>query len=312
MATDCSAIRDDEITANVCVCDWAAWAARGASICLVAFVSLIWSNVPFAAESAKADSVRFLFVTTNESDSAKLGTWPLDRAIYAAAIARAKEGGAKAVVLKFFFDRPSSAESDKKLLTALGTLPVYLQFTFQRDGDGSQFHFRARREVSDLPGPIFDGPPGSLPPLKWQRAATDLGFVNALPDPDNDRVEIVGSGGGHNALSLQVLAVEAAFGQRVRIGPQRLRFADMSIPISSDGRIACRYLETERPVEHSLFDFLNGATPKNDISSRVVIIGNTRDDTPRLTTSALRTLPIHEVFFRQVLCLERLFSAPER
>src|SRR5450631_4696379 len=188
----------------------------------------------------QSTSEHFLFVATNDEDEGRLGPWPLDRSLYAEAIARAREGGARAVILKFFFDRPSMPEADAKLARAVASMPVYLQFAFG-GGDGKAEGEPVWR--SDLRAEhlkvLFHQSPSLLPlPLLRQHAA-GIGFVNVLPDPDYNLIEILGSSGIEVAASLQFLSIEADLGSQLSIRKMELNINGKSYKIDDDGRVRC-------------------------------------------------------------------------
>jgi CHASE2 domain-containing sensor protein len=255
----------------------------------------------------QSTSPHYLFVATNDEDAGRLGPWPLDRSVYASAIARAQEDGAKAVVLKFFFDRPSSPEADGKLAGAIASMPVYLQFAFEKDGelDGPPV-WRDDFGAENLKV-FFHGSASLLPLPVLREHAAGIGFVNILPDPTHDRIEILGSTGvGLGiAASLQLLSIEADRDSQVSVHEMRFGINGKSYEIGDDGRVRCPYLNA-RPKKYSLFAFLDGQVPRGEVWDHVVIIGNTRDDTPRYTISQSASIPVHELFFRQILCLDGL------
>lgn len=231
----------------------------------------------------------------------------MDRSVYATAIARAKEGGAKAVVLKFFFDRPSTPTADAKLADAIASMPVYLQFAFEKNAKvEGQSVWRNDFGPENLKV-FFHGSPSLMPLPLLRKNATGLGFVNVLPDPDYDRVEIIGSTGVGVGIapSLQLLSIEADVGARVSVREMRFSVDAKNYEIGDDGRVRCPWLDT-RPEEYSLFAFLDGHVPMSEIRDRVVVIGNTRHDTPRYSVPQNANLPVHEAFFRQICCLDEL------
>lgn len=254
----------------------------------------------------QSTSPHYLFVVTNDEDADRLGPWPLDRSVYATAIARAREDGARAVVLKFFFDRPSTPEADSELAGAIASMPVYLQFAFDGDGGNTEGEPVWRSDF----GPenlkvFFHGVPSLLPLPLFRKNAAGIGFVNVLPDPDDDRIEILGSTGVGIAASLQLLSLEADASAQVSVREMRLSLNGKSYEIGDDGRVHCPWLDVGHPREYSLFAFLDGQVPKGEVRDHVVVIGNTRHDTPRYPVSQNASLPVHEVFFRQILCLDR-------
>jgi len=253
-------------------------------------------------------SRHFLFVATNDEDKSKLGRWPINRSLYAEAIARAREDGARAVILKFFFDLASKPEADSNLAHAIASMPVYLQFVFG-GGDGTATGqlpiWRSDLGAEHLK-PLYDQPPSLLPLPQFREHAAGIGFVNVLPDPEYNQIEILGYTGTKVAASLQFFSIEAALGAKASARKMQLTINNKSYRIGDDGRVRCPYLAVGRPKESSLFAFLNGQVPRDEVRDRVVIIGNTRNNTPRFPTSKTLSLPVHEVFFRQILCLDSL------
>lgn len=264
---------------------------------------------PARAQSAAPAVRHFLFVATNDEDAAKLGQWPLNRGVYAAAIARARAGGAKAVILKFFYDLPSVPEADAKLARAIASMPVYLQYAFA-SGDGKAEGppvWRSDFAGANVRASFKGGTPSQLPIPMFRQHAAGLGFVNVLPDPTYNQIEILGStGAGGVAASLQFLSIEAGLGAKVSARKMQLNVNGKSYKIGSDGRVRCPYPEAGRPTIYSLYAFLHGQIPSNELRGRVVLIGNTRKWTPRLPISKTTNIPIHELFFRQVDCLDGL------
>jgi CHASE2 domain-containing sensor protein len=277
------------------------------------FTALVALCVGVADARGQSDAERqsasphYLFVATNDEDAGRLGPWPLNRSVWASAIARAREDGARAVVLKFFFDRPSSPEADGKLAGAIASMPVYLQFAFEKDGElegPPVWRDDLRAEHLKV---FFHGSPSLLPLPLFRKNAASIGFVNVLPDPHHDRVEIIGSIGveGEIAPSLWLLSIEADVGAQVSVREMRFSINGKSYEIGDDGRVRCPWLDG-RPKEYSLFAFLDGQVPRGEVQDHVVVIGNTRHDMPRYPISRNASLGVHEVFFRQILCLDGL------
>src|SRR3954469_13721270 len=69
----------------------------------------------------------FAFVFIDPRTEAELKGPPFDRSVYARAVDRCRELGAKGVLIKLFLDREHSASGDEALATAMGKLPVLLQ-----------------------------------------------------------------------------------------------------------------------------------------------------------------------------------------
>jgi len=280
------------------------------SLTLLAGLAFAGHGSASAAPTAPPTVVsrHYLFVATNDEDKGRLGRWPIDRSLYAEAIARAREDGARAVVLKFFFDQPSKPVADSRLARAIASMPVYLQFAFgEGDGtaEGQPPVWRSDLRAEHLKT-VFDQPPSLLPLPAFREHAAGIGFVNVLPDPEYNRIEILGSTDINVAASLTFLSIEAGLGAQVSTREMLLNINGKSYKIDDNGRVRCPYLDVGRPREYSLFALLHDQVPKNEVRDRVVIIGNTRNNTPRFPTSKTTSLPVHEVFFRQILCLDSL------
>ena len=81
-------------------------------------VALTFSATTNAQPAAEIKRPPFLFVNIDTATEAKLGEFPIDRAHVAKAVDLLTNAGAKAVVLKFFYDLPSNARSDDALQKA--------------------------------------------------------------------------------------------------------------------------------------------------------------------------------------------------
>lgn len=288
-------------------CSWCDPVRLGILVVMVLLAILVACAVSAHSERV-AVAPAFLFVAVDDASRDKWGNGAIDRGIHAEAIQNAKSSGARAVVMKFFFDRPSQSQSDAALAVAIGSMPVFLQYSL---GGNSSDASVPRAWRDDLASPSLQGAlkgyPTMAPLPALAQHAAGVGFVDVRDDTAQDRIEMVGHDTGHTVASLPLLTLEAATGQRAVIAGSMLRLGSHVYPLSSDGRIECPYLTIGHADVLPLQALVAGQIPADKIRDRVVVIGYLRADSPQYPVSWLRSLPIHEVFFRQIACLGQLF-----
>ena len=251
----------------------------------------------------------FLFVAVDDTTIAQSGPWPLSRSLYGEAIDRLQLAGAKAVVLKFFFDQASNHEADDALEAAVGRMPVLMQYSLDPSGPATSTFDPSDSALAplDISDPIKGNPTmGPIPGLLSK--ARGLGFVNARSDPEGSSIEAVGRVGTATVASLQLLTIEAAYGHPL-VGQRTLAFpTGGTFEVGRDGRVACPYMSFKEPEVLSLQDFISGKVPVSELNDRVVLIGFIGSTSPTERVLSAQ-IPIHRVFFRQVDCLQRLLES---
>jgi len=111
-----------------------------------------------------------------------LGDFPYDRARLAEGIDAVRQQGAKAVILKFFLDRPKTREGDRALAEAMGKIPVVLQARF--DEHEKHTNPLPERCYWNAAGatPSLSGNKGWIPLPLFSEHAACIGFIDSI-DP---------------------------------------------------------------------------------------------------------------------------------
>ena len=138
-----------------------------------------------AVTAAREFNAEFAVVMVDDATEKKLGAFPYDRAEYAKAVDACARLHAKAVVLKFFLDRPRSAAGDAALAAAMKNIPVLLQARLEAtEGTPQELPARFRYAGGGQPAAAVGGQLGWIPLPLLLDSAAGVGFV------DFDRAEI--------------------------------------------------------------------------------------------------------------------------
>src|SRR5262245_17546975 len=121
---------------------------------------------------------RFAFVMIDPRTEALYGSLPFNRALVAKAIDRIAAANAKGIVLKFFYDLPSTEERDRALELSICAAPVALQAGLD-DNEGTMNPLEAKFQINanPLPGLLVSGDKGLLPLPRFSRCAQAVGLV---------------------------------------------------------------------------------------------------------------------------------------
>ena len=250
-----------------------------------------------------------VFVVIDDASVATLGAFPVDRAVYARAIRAARDQGASAVALKFFFDAPSASASDRALADAERELPVLLQVQ-AAPANEQRLPGNLLRDDWDLvatPQPFrMDGVELPIPQLAG--AARGLGFVDARTEGFGDKVEVAGVVDHRAVASLAVTVVEFGIGRHAVVADNRLQLGISSFALDQEGRVGCDWSGGPPPRAYGIDALLSGGIPRGAIEGKVVVLGYLRQGGPTLDVGG-KKMPIHEAFYRQVACLARKAGA---
>jgi len=146
------------------------------------------------------------------------GSLPFNRALVATAIDRLTSAKARGIVIKFFYDLPSTEKNDHALEQSICAAPVALQASLN-DAEGTTNGLEAKFQVgavprSDFPS-LFVGDKALLPLQRFRRCARAVGFV----DSTASEVPLVEVYQGKMVKSLQLVALEMASNQKAGIAP---------------------------------------------------------------------------------------------
>lgn len=247
-----------------------------------------------------------VFVVVDEASTSTLGAFPLDRRIYARAITKAKEAGARGLALKFFFDRPSTPEADAAVAAAQLELPVLMQiFPGQsKETTVSEKLARPDWDVGSITRPLKIASV-AYPIGEMRQRAQALGFVEVRKEGIADHIETVALVGNVPVASLQLEIVELGLGEKATIRDRRLRLGKKTYPLDDLGRVVCPSFEGPSPRVYGIDALLTGTIPAEHIRGKVVVLGYGRRNSPTVDVSGA-AMPVHTAFYRQVACLSRL------
>ncbi|MFK4706192.1 CHASE2 domain-containing sensor protein [Roseateles asaccharophilus] len=239
-----------------------------------------------------------MLVLIDDASTVKLGAMPIDRLTYVKAIQRGKALGAKSVTIKLFLESPTNRDSE--LAAAMQSIPVFLQ---TRSGGVDRNPLPGLMRQGSIPNPLELGPL-VLPQEVLLKQAAGVGFVDArLPD-SHDRVELFATVQKAGLLpSLQLLLAENITSSRATVVAGRLTLGGRSFEIDQEGRAKCPYLQIRDASHISIESFLDSKLNESLIRGKTVIVGYGRSDSPKIDVGLGNSVPVHEYFFRQVLCL---------
>jgi len=180
-------------------------------MCAIVLISLLLLTATARAGDFASD---FALVLVDDATEAKLGPFPYDRAQYAKAIDACVKLKAKAVVLKFFFDLPQSAEGDAALATAMKAIPVAIQARLEPT-EGTAVDIPTKFRLTEKPLPAGEQDEKGWIPLPGLLAtANKVGFV----DFDGPVIPLVENYGGVSYPSLVLSCLELATGATAKVG----------------------------------------------------------------------------------------------
>ncbi len=252
--------------------------------------------------STREAALPFQLVMIDAASEAKLGAFPIDRAHVAKAVDILSSAGAKAIVLKFFYDMPSQASSDTALAKSISQSKVLLQARIDdTEAKPNPLLSRFYLDLTDAPTAI-SGNRGWIPLPIFANSAAALGFVDTT---DANNVPAILRYQNKTVSSLTVASLHAALGNNVAIqlqsgkflhlGKHRLALDDKNQILLSANALDENSSVNKIPVL-SFIDLLNKQFLPDDIKGKVVIIGYDGIKSPVLKTRFGET-KIHRVFY---------------
>lgn len=249
-----------------------------------------------------AVEARTAFVVIDDASTAEIGPMPVDRSHIADAITALRDAGAKAVAIKFFYD--TDKPSDTRLVEAMKRFPVLLQYSL--DPSGTAPTPAGREDLRSSHNEILAGRAAMIPTRALREHMAGMGFVNEHNDEKADGVVVIGRSPDGPAASLQLEILEQILGGRAKVHGDELLVHERHYKLDAKGRVSCNFLDTGRPKRIPIMDVLRHKVDPVDVKDKVVVIGYVRKDTPVMKVSLFQTLPVHEYFYRQSLCLANL------
>lgn len=229
-----------------------------------------------------------------------LGQAPYDRAIYAKAIDRAADGGAKGVVLQLFFDQPRGSEGDQALAKAMTRTKVILQARIDdSQANPNPLPDRFTLQVNGHANQAIGGGSGWIPLPQFTAVAAGVGFVDIS---SVDEFPILEWYRGNYVKSLPLCCLELAAGQTARIqAGEQMQLAGHTLKMNSASQVAVSFKTGEPMNSVSLSDFIAGTVAPEKIKDKVILVGY--DGSDNLLKTAAGNIPAGRVFYYGLLSL---------
>jgi adenylate cyclase len=240
----------------------------------------------------------FALVMIDDATEAQYGRFPLSRDLTAKVVTKLTQGGARAVVLKFFYDEPRDASVDGALASAMARSVVILQARI--DEAITMPNAIAPRFALGVPaGPtVIEGKSGWIPvPVLSNRAAA-IGFADATR---TDRVPSFVRYQDRAMPSLTVATIAMALGgvtPVIQPGKQ-IMFGNKTLPLDDGSQILLTpsaFDDAERLGYLSFADVLSDKPLPASLRGKVVVVGYHGSQMHRLSTNA-GSLKAHQVFY---------------
>jgi hypothetical protein len=239
------------------------------------------------------------------------GAMPLNRKLVAEVIQKLAAADVKGIVLKFFYDLPSSEESDRALEKSICAAPVALQAAFDaREGTTNSLDAKFQFPGALPPG-LLSGEKGLIPLSRFLQCAQGVGFVDHTAVNEVPLIEFYQ---GAMVKSLYLVALEMSNDCNARIDRSgniyldKQRFAKVS-----NGRHAVTL-----PVSNSLqyipfHEILAGADKdwKSKVRNTVVIVGYDGKSIHSFDTS-LGPVTAHRFFIFALMSLAKSLADENR
>ena len=263
--------------------------------------------------STASTSSPFELVLVDSASEKQLGGFPVDRVLIAKAITVLKEAGARGVVLKFFYDQPgTSAESDKELADAIGSIKTLLQARMDEaelTANPLPARFMAGMVIGDYKSSLT-GTSGWIPLAPFAAAAFDIGFVDTA-SPDS--VPIIESYQNKPVKSLTLATLEMATGKQAKIDSgARVTLGEKSLTLTDDNQVPLKLTSIVLPDYMPFTTLVDHKTDKAQLQEKfrdkVVVIAYDGEKMHFLTTR-VGTVKAHRLFYLGLLDVYRQWSA---
>lgn len=239
------------------------------------FLVLMLLFVTSAGWAAPTTVHPFALVMIDDASESRYGGFPVDRALVAQAVDKLAAAGARAVVLKFFYDLPSNSASDAALASAIGKTRVLLQARVD-DSEARPNRIPDRFAVNVPAGPVaISGKSGWVPLPLFSNRAHNIGLVDVT---SADRVPAYERLADKNYLSLTVATLSVALGDApLAIQPaKQLRIGQKSIVLDDKSQIVLSqsvFDDADNTPYFSFADVVDGKASLQSLRGKVVVIG---------------------------------------
>jgi CHASE2 domain-containing sensor protein len=245
----------------------------------------------------------FVAVFIDTKTEKTLGPFPYDRAVLAEAIEKAVESQARGVVLKFFIDKPKTADGDRALADAAKRTKLLVQARLDDSEQNpnllpDRFTLNAQAE-----GKLLSGQSGWIPLPELSAAAYDVGFVDFRVV---DRMPVVERYRDKLVKSLYLSCLELALGARAQIVPAHsVRIGDKTLELDEHSEIGIEYPAKDDLSYISFVDFIEQPA-RPELKDRIVIIAYDSERFEPVKTPAGAIRP-HRAFIYALMSMYRKF-----
>jgi CHASE2 domain-containing sensor protein len=243
----------------------------------------------------------FVFVFVDQQAEDEFKGPPFDRSLYARAVDRCRELGAKGVVIKLFLDREYTPAGDEALAAAMSRIPVVMQARIEpQTGTPAEIPERCAFAVRALPVNV-SGERGWIPIPRFAAAAAAVGFVD-FADED---IPLLEGYRDKTYKSVVVCALELQTGEHACLNEAgKLTLGNRTFPANAHYVMSIQRSLAPLPA-YGLADLLSGKVDGAKIRGKVVIFGWVGPPAGVITTPEGK-IPVH-VYFGQ--CLRAVFES---
>lgn len=238
-----------------------------------------------------------------------LGPFPYDRKVYAGAVRKLREAGAKAVVIKFFLDQPKSPEGDAALAAEMKAIPCFLQVRLD-DTEPSPNPMPARFAVTAATGAFsqaLGAGSGWVPAPAFADAAAGGGFVDVRSAEEPLRVPVAFRFQGRVYTSLHLAVLQSMLGPLGIDDGKSVSMGGVGVALDADNEVLVRLPASDGLAPVSLSDLLAGTVEPARFKGKVVVLGYDGEKQGDFVTP-LGRLRAHRLFYYSLLDLHRRFS----
>jgi hypothetical protein len=268
--------------------------------------------LPAYSQAGAGPAGPFVAVFVDDQTEKELGPFPYDRSIYAKALAVLRQAQAKAVLIKYFMDRPKTEKGDDALAQEIKKIPVWLQARL----DDSEPHPNPLPSTFEWGGKtrgdtrfLLLGKSGWIPLPEFEKGCAGVGFVDVASEKNIFEIPMVVKYQGRLFPSLWLGALELAFGAKAEmVLGDKMALGGHQLPLDDKGEILSTVPAGGPLKAISFVDVLKGNFDKSLIRGKIVILGFDAKETPTLPTPMGR-LRIHRFFFYS---LENLYEQFQR
>jgi len=269
---------------------------------LFAFFGLIGRA---SAESPPPGDWPFVVVFVDSKTEKASGPFPYDRAVYANAINKAADSGAKGVVLKFFIDKPKTADGDQALVDSAKRTKLIVQARLD-DEEKTPNPLPDRFKLAMNPpsaGKLLSGKSGWLPLPALSAAAYDLGFIDYRTI---DRMPLVERYQDVLVRSLYLCCLEFAYGERAEISPGKsIRLHGKTATLNEQGEVTVEYPAKDDLTSISFADFIQQPA-RPEVKDKIVIVAYDSERFEAVDTPMGKVRP-HRAFVYALMSIYRKF-----